>query len=59
MKLIGIIDSVDFKKKVLYQRELLKTESRPQQNPSETSNEQINSTLIEIRDLLKEIKNKQ
>jgi putative membrane protein len=59
MKLIGIINSVDFKKKVLFQRELLKTENRPQHNPSENSKEQINNTLIEIRDLLKEIKNNQ
>ena len=59
MKLIGIIDSVDFKKKVLHQRELLKTSERPNFNKSETSNKQINKTLIEIRDILNEIKNKE
>ena len=58
MKLIGIIDSVEFKKKVLHQRELLKTDIRPLNNQTETSNNQINSTLIEIRDILNVIKNK-
>ena len=59
MKLIGIIGASEFKKKVLLQRELLKTDNRPVKNQSEISNEQINNTLIEIRDILNEIKNKQ
>jgi len=57
MKLIGIIDSVAFKKNVLHQRELLKTENRPVIDSTQTSNQQINDTLIEIRNILKEIKN--
>ena len=58
MKLIGIIDSSDFKKKVLHQRELLNTESKSETIPTETSNEQTNKLLMEIRDLLNDIKNK-
>lgn len=58
MKLVGIIDSVVFKKKVLQQRELLKTEPKNVNSPTEISNAEINKTLIEIRDLLNEIKNK-
>jgi len=56
MKLIGIIDSIAFKKKVLHQREMLKSENRPLNNQTETSNDLMNNTLIEIRDLLKDIK---
>jgi len=58
MKLIGILDSSDFKKKVLHQRELLNTESKSETIPTETSNEQTNKLLMEIRDLLNDIKNK-
>ena len=57
MQLIGIIGAAEFKKSVLHQRELLKISERPSFNKSETSNEQINKTLIEIRDILNEIKN--
>ncbi len=58
MKLIGIINSSDFKEKVLYQRELLKTENRSENRQTETSNEQTNNILMEIRDILNDIKNK-
>jgi len=58
MKLIGILDSSDFKKKVLHQRELLNTESKSATTPTEISNEQTNKLLMEIRDLLNDIKNK-
>ena len=57
-KLIGIINSSDFKEKVLNQRELLKTESRVDYRESETSNEQIVDLLKEIKDILDDIKNK-
>jgi len=59
MQLIGIIGASEFKKKVLHQRELLKNENRVSSSHTETSNEQINKTLIEIRDILNEIKNKE
>ena len=58
MQLVGIIEASDFKKKVLHQRELLKNEDRAGNSQTETSNEHINKTLIEIRDILNEIKNK-
>lgn len=58
MKLVGFIGASEFKKKVLHQRELLKNEDRVGISQTETSNEQINKTLIEIRDILSEIKNK-
>ena len=56
MKLVGIIDSAEFKKKVLHQRELLKT------NPatistSEPLNDRSVVLLEEIRNLLRDIKN--
>ena len=44
MKLIGIIKSSDFKEKVLYQRELLKTENRSENRQTDISNEQTNNT---------------
>ena len=59
MQLVGIIGTAEFKKSVLNQRELLKQQDRVISTTSETSNEQINKTLIEIRDILNEIKNKQ
>ncbi len=58
MKLVGIIKSAEFKEKVLYQRELLKTENKSENRQTETSNEQTNDILTEIRDILKDIKNK-
>jgi len=58
MKLIGILDSLDFKKKVLGQRELLHAESKSKHIETDSSNEQTNQLLIEIRDILNDIKNK-
>ena len=58
MKLVGIINSSDFKKKILHQRELLKTEHRMDGKQTETGNEQVVDLLKEIKDILTEIKNK-
>jgi putative membrane protein len=58
LKLIGIINPIDFKEKVFHQRELLKTENRMDYRQSETSNEQIVDLLKEIKDILEDIKNK-
>lgn len=58
MKLIGILDSSDFKKKVLHQRELLNTGNKSKHIETETSNEQTQKLLVEIRDILNDIKNK-
>ena len=57
MKLVGIIDSTEFKKKVLHQRELLKT------NPAiistiDPSNDRSVALLEEIRDLLRDLSKK-
>ena len=56
MKLIGIIKSSDFKEKVLRQRELISTESTSRDMPTETGNEQTNIILLEIRDILNDLK---
>jgi len=58
MKLIGIIDSQLFKEKVLRQRELIKTDALLPTASSESSNEHILDILKEIKDILKDIKNK-
>ncbi|MBL7128741.1 MAG: PH domain-containing protein [Ignavibacteria bacterium] len=58
MKLVGIINSSDFKEKVLHQRALLKTENRMDNKQTEKSNEQIVDILREIKDILNDIKNK-
>jgi len=58
MKLIGIIDSQQFKEKVLQQRELIKTDAILPADSSESSNEHILEILKEIKDILKDIKNK-
>jgi len=58
MKLIGIMNSADFKEKVLQQRELLKTESRADNRKTDTSQEQMIELLKEIRDTLNDIKSK-
>jgi putative membrane protein len=58
MKLIGIVDSSNFKEKVLYQRNLLKTENRTNKIPTETNDNQIVDLLMEIKDILNDIKNK-
>jgi len=58
MKLIGIINSADFKKKILYQRELLKTGNISENIDTELGTPQTNKILLEIRDILNDIKNK-
>jgi len=58
MKLVGINKASDFKEKVLYQRQLLKTENKSENRQTNTSNEQTNSILMEIRDILNDIKKK-
>jgi len=56
MKLIGIIDAIKFKKQVLDQRE--KLTSRNYTTTTENTNQQTNELLLEIRDLLTDIRNK-
>ena len=58
MKLVGIVDASNFKEKLLYQRELIKTGNTAQNLNTETANSQTNTLLEEIRDLLNDIKNK-
>jgi putative membrane protein len=58
MKLIGILNSREFKETVLKQRELLKTECKPTYPQSDSSNNEVVDVLTEIRDMLIEIKNK-
>ncbi len=58
MKLIGIMNSAEFKSKVLQQREVLTTENRTASVAAETNNELTISLLTEIRDLLVDIKGK-
>ena len=58
MKLIGIIDSAEFKNKVLRQRELLKSEGLTTSESSVSSQEEILNELKEIRSLLKDIRDK-
>lgn len=58
MKLIGIIDTEDFRDKVLNQREVLRLENRGGGQPSDSKNDGLIEMLTEIRDLLKDIKNK-
>lgn len=59
MKLIGIIDSANFKKKVLDQREVLRNESMGRTNHTSTeTGANYHQILTEIKELLIEIKNK-
>lgn len=57
MKLIGIIDSANFKSQVLKQREAIQSNSKNNSH-SISSNEKTNILLEEIRDLLHDIKHK-
>jgi len=56
MKLVGIVDSADFKKKVLLQRETIMSTNSG--SPPISNNDSTNELLTEIRDLLQEIKEK-
>ena len=58
MKLIGILKSEDFKQKVLQQRELLKSGSKPVGTESSSENNQIVNVLTEIKNILTAIKNR-
>lgn len=58
MKLIGIIDTNDFKEAVLEQREQIRTQKGQGQTSSESSSNELMDVLKEIKGLLEEIKNK-
>ena len=58
MKLIGIINSADFKQNILTQRELITSGNISEKIDPKTDTLQTNDILLEIRDILKEIKNK-
>ena len=58
MKLIGILNSEDFKQKVLHQRELLKSGRIPLNAVSNSENNRIVNVLTEIKNILTEIKNR-
>jgi len=58
MKLIGIIDSLAFKEKILRQRALIKNDNFPESTEKGVGNQQIIKILKEIRDILVDIKNK-
>ncbi|MFD1552571.1 PH domain-containing protein [Putridiphycobacter roseus] len=58
MKLIGIVNSVDFKEKVLNQRELLKTAAPSNSNQAFGDNDQIVGLLTDIKAILNAIKDK-
>jgi len=58
MELIGIVNSSDFKEKVLHQRDLLKSENRTIESTAEPTNEQVIDLLKEIKSILIDIKNK-
>ncbi|TXG39432.1 PH domain-containing protein [Seonamhaeicola maritimus] len=58
MKLIGIIDSANFKESVLKQREAIQSKNYSLNQTSDNSTEKTHELLEEIRDLLNDIKNK-
>ena len=58
MKLIGILDTVKFRNKVLRQRELLSNEALKPSKTNEASQDQVLNELKEIKDLLREIRDK-
>ena len=58
MKLIGIINSYEFKQKVLSQRELLQSGNQVNNIPSDSDNNQVVNLLFEIKEILLTIKNK-
>ncbi|MBB3699210.1 PH domain-containing protein [Flammeovirga yaeyamensis] len=57
MKLVGIVNTQDFKDKVLEQRALLKNESKVEKVTEVSNDSQVVELLTEIKDLLKEMKN--
>jgi len=58
MKLVGIVNSADFKQNILHQRELLKAGNISENIDTELGTPQTNKILLEIRDILNDIKNK-
>ena len=58
MKLIGIVNTLDFKDKVLQQRELMRKGNLSEMRGQKSEDIQTNQLLIEIRDILIGIKNK-
>ena len=58
MKLVGIINSADFKQKILTQRESLKTQNRVDNKDKEIGEKHTTDLLKEIRDILIDMKNK-
>ena len=58
MKLIGIVDTFKFRNKVLRQRELLSTEVLKPLKTNESSQDLVLNELKEIRNLLREIRDK-
>lgn len=54
MKLIGIVNTQDFKDKVLRQRELLHTEDSAQTTSTGSQEEQIVTLLTDIKEILKD-----
>ena len=58
MKLIGIINSKEFKQRVLSQRELLQSGKQVNSTPSDSDRNQIVNILTEIKEILVGIKNK-
>lgn len=58
MKLIGILNSAEFKQKVLKQRELLKSGNKVENIQSDSESNQIVNVLSEIKDILVELKNR-
>ena len=58
MKLIGIINSNEFKQRVLSQRELLQSGKHVNSSSSDSDRNQIVNILTEIKEILVGIKNK-
>ena len=58
MKLVGIVDSAEFKEAVLDQREKLQNQSKPESSSDLNSIEKTNKLLKDIRDILSDISKK-
>ena len=58
MKLIGIINSAEFKQQILHQRELLNSGTTSEKIDLELKGTKTDEILLEIRDILNDIKNK-
>ncbi|MCZ4408471.1 PH domain-containing protein [Cryomorphaceae bacterium 1068] len=58
MKLVGIIDTNDFKEAVLEQREVIRAEKNYGHQPAQSDSNELMDVLKDIKGLLEEIKNK-